>query len=378
MSPHDSSVRWYDTLLPAGFAACAVVEFTAEGYGWIGAYLLAAGVLVVRRRFPDWMPIAVAGIAVVSGLLGGRAAFLDSASWLLPPALACLSAGQYTRRIWLSLASVLAAGTAMYLTLIHLAGFNADVLFGVIVYVGPWACGVAVRAALRRAATQAATLERERLLRERAQVTGAIEERLRIARDLHDTLAHSLTAMVVQADLADDLLEGDLEAAREALARVRSRGRDVLSEANRVIRATHDEETQTSLRVLVGEARSLGLSVEVDEPLCDVPPDLSDLVGAILREGLTNALRYSESQRVRLACGTDSGSLSLRLANEDGAGPKRTRQIGGREHVRRAMEGSGLGLIGIRERVEARGGLVEIDPEPAFALSVRLPLSEAT
>lgn len=108
------------------------------------------------------MPIAVAGTASASGLLGGRVAFLDAASWLVLPALACFAAGQYAQWVWLGLASVAAAMVMMYLTLVHLVGFSADVLFGLIVYLGPWACGLTLGVALRRAAAQAALAERER------------------------------------------------------------------------------------------------------------------------------------------------------------------------------------------------------------------------
>ncbi len=377
MGPDDTTIRWRDALLPAGFAACAVTEFAVAGYGWLGAYLLAAGLLVLRRRYPDWMPIAVAAVAATSALLGGRAAFLDAASWLLPPALACFAAGQYTRRVWLSLGGVVAAMAAMYLTLVHLAGFSADVLFGLIVYLGPWACGVALGVALRRAALQAASAERERLLRERAEETGAIAERLRIAQDLHDNLAHSLTAMVVQADLADDLLDGDPLAAREALDRVRSKGREVLTEAARVIRAARHGEAQNSIRALVGEARSLGLSVDIDEPLSEVPPELLGVATAVVREGLTNALRHCAARRVRLSCVTDAADLTLLLANTDEPEPGGGAPEGRSTGTVPAAAGGGLGLVGIRERVHARGGVVEIAHRPTFALSVRLPLSEA-
>lgn len=98
MVTDDAAIGWRDALLPAGFALCAAVEFAMAGHGWFGAYLAAAGVLVARRRYPGWMPIVVATIGAVSGLIGGQVAFLDSASWLLPPALACFAAGQYTRR----------------------------------------------------------------------------------------------------------------------------------------------------------------------------------------------------------------------------------------------------------------------------------------
>lgn len=377
MVTDDAAIGWRDALLPAGFAICAAVEFTVAGHGWFAAYLVAAGILVARRRYPDWMPIAVATIAAVSGLIGGQVAFLDSASWLLPPALACFAAGQYTHRLWVSLGSVVAAMAIMYLTLVRLAGFSADVLFGLIVYLGPWACGVALGAALERAALQAASAERERLLRESAQETGAIAERLRITQDLHDNLAHALTAMVVQADLADDLLDSDPMAARAALTRVRDKGRGLLTEAGRVIRAAREGETQGSIRALVSEARSLGLTVELDEPLSEVPAELVGLAAAIVREGLTNALRHCPTRRVRLACVANATELSLRLVN-DGESDTAGRAFENRPAPTRPREPAGLGLVGIRERVQARGGVVEITHRPAFTLSVRLPLPGST
>ena len=365
MGPGHVAIRRRDALLPAIIALCGIIEFAAGGYGWLGAYLLAAGLLVLRRRYPAWMPVAVAATAVAGGLLGGKEAFLDAASWLLPPALACFAAGQYARRVWLGLVGVVAAMAIMYATLVHFAGFNADVLFGLIVYLGPWACGVALGAALKRAAQQAAAAERERLLGERARETGAMAERLRITQDLHDSLAHSLTAMVVQADLANDLLEADPAAARQALGRVSSRGREVLAEANQVIRAARDPGSASTVRTLVDEARALGLEVEIDEPSAEVPPELAGVVTAIVREGLTNALRHSAAQRVRLGCVSDGSELRLHIVNDEHGETS--------PPVRVSAQG-GLGLVGIRERVDASGGVLEIVRQPAFALTVRLPL----
>ncbi len=377
MTPR-TAIRWPDALLPVGFAACAAVEFTAAGYGWLGAYLLAAGVLVLRRRYPVLMPVAVAGLAAASGLLGGREAFLDAASWLLPPALACFAAGQYARRAWLGLTSVVVAMVTMYLTLVHLAGFSADVLFGLIVCLGPWACGLALGVALRRAADQAATAERERVLREFAAEAGAVTERLRIAQDLHDSLAHSLTVMVVQADLADDLLADDPTAARQALSRVRARGREVLVEANRVVRANREgappaaSHPSATVDSLIRDAGSLGVRVDVDEPLAEVPAGIAPVVFAVVQEGLTNAARYSPGRHVRFACRLVADDLTLTFVNVGGGEPLGG-GLGGGDSVVGVRTSGGLGLVGLGERVAACGGEMRVELEPEFALSVRIP-----
>ena len=63
MGPGHVAIRRRDALLPAIIALCGIIEFAAGGYGWLGAYLLAAGILVLRRRYPAWMPVAVAATA---------------------------------------------------------------------------------------------------------------------------------------------------------------------------------------------------------------------------------------------------------------------------------------------------------------------------
>lgn len=132
-----------DYAVPALFLAIALGELAGTRHGppvpFLAAYVLAVAALCWRRTLMALTPVVVALLGAGSAMIGGERSFLDAASWLLPPALACYAAGRYTsaRRLWLAVLSVLFAMAVMYASLVRLVGFNADVLFGLIVYLGP-------------------------------------------------------------------------------------------------------------------------------------------------------------------------------------------------------------------------------------------------
>src|SRR3712207_6098035 len=211
-------VSWHgvprsDLLLPALFGVAGTAEMALQGYGPLGVglatYWLAVIVLCARRRLALAMPLLVAGIYALTPAVGFDVS--EPAAWIAPPALACFAAGlQIPRsRAPVGLASVVAAATIIFATLDWLTRFDPDVLFGILVTIGPWVLGVALREAFDRNRDLAVEAERARTERERAAASAAAAERERIARELHDVLAHSLTVMVVQASVAEDLAGRD-------------------------------------------------------------------------------------------------------------------------------------------------------------------------
>jgi signal transduction histidine kinase len=225
------------------------------------------------------------------------------------------------------------------------------------------------RAELDALRTRAAALEAER--EEKAQMA-ASEERARIARELHDVVAHSVSVMVVQAQAADRVLRGEEPDARELLGSIENTGRQALSELRRLLGLLRRSETaelapQPSLRHLdglVAQVRDAGLPVELDvqgDPSA-LPPGVDLSAYRIVQEGLTNALKHAGWARARVVVRYTPGGVELEIA-DDGAG----KGDGG---------GVGHGLAGMRERVAMYGGQLESGPgaDGGFVVRARLPL----
>lgn len=276
------------------------------------------------------------------------------------------------------------------------------------------------RRAAARAAARATAAERER--------TAVASERLRIARELHDVLAHSLSAINVQAGVGLHLLEKHPGQAREALTNIRDTSRDALTEVRAVLgivrdgasaqagagpapggpqeqaaapaaagtgaagdshddpsRTTGDPSTAagwdgdaapltptwdlTALNRLVDQARADGLDVTVELPpdVGDLPDHVAGVVHRVVQESLTNVRRHAPSARrvvVRLARG-DGLEVTV---TDDGAGPG-------------APAEPGYGLLGMRERVDAAGGTLTVGPRPdgpGWRVRATLPVPPGT
>jgi signal transduction histidine kinase len=215
-------------------------------------------------------------------------------------------------------------------------------------------------------ATQA---ERDRDERARAAV---VEERARIARELHDIVAHHVSVMVIQAQAGQRLLGEAERDAREALTAIETSGRDALVEMRRlleVLRRTSDtpgtgpQPGLDELPTLIRTARDAGLPVELHvagEP-ASLPAGLDLSAYRIVQEAVTNAIRYAGKSRtdVLVRYGPDAVELEIR---DDGPGST-------------APAGNGHGLAGMRERASLYGGVLEAGPRAGhgFAVRARLP-----
>ncbi|GAA0583384.1 sensor histidine kinase [Streptomyces crystallinus] len=202
----------------------------------------------------------------------------------------------------------------------------------------------------------------------------ADEERLRIARELHDVLAHSISVINVQAGVGLALLDSDPEQARTALSTIKSASKEALGEVRQVLdtlRAPGDAPRSPApgldrLPELVEQAATAGLTVETTttgEPR-PLPPGADLAAFRIVQEALTNVVRHSGSRTARVALDHAPGLLELRV---DDDGPAGAGDAGG----------SGNGLIGMRERAAALGGTIEAGPRPdgGFRVVARLPLT---
>ncbi|MBD0743806.1 two-component sensor histidine kinase [Streptomyces sp. CBMA152] len=202
----------------------------------------------------------------------------------------------------------------------------------------------------------------------------ADEERLRIAQELHDVLAHSISVINVQAGVGLALLDSDPEQARTALTTIKSASKEALGEVRQVLdtlRAPGDAPRSPApgldrLPELVEQAAAAGLTVETETTGVrrNLPPGADLAAFRIVQEALTNVVRHSGSRTARVGVGYTPGMLELRV---DDDGPAAPGDAGG----------SGNGLIGMRERAAALGGTIEAGPRPdgGFRVVARLPLT---
>ncbi|MEU6992202.1 sensor histidine kinase [Streptomyces sp. NPDC046465] len=228
------------------------------------------------------------------------------------------------------------------------------------------------------AVSELGRVRREQWVKERAERAQAAErrageERLRMARELHDVLAHSISVINVQAGVGLALLDSDPEQARTALTTIKAASKEALGEVRQVLgtlRAPGAAPRAPApgldrLPELVEQAGSAGLTVDVttEGAPAKLPPGVDLAAFRIIQEALTNVVRHSGSRHARVLVRHDKASLTLRI---DDDGPATGTDAGG----------SGNGLAGMRERAAALDGTIEANPRPdgGFRVTAVLPL----
>jgi signal transduction histidine kinase len=214
-----------------------------------------------------------------------------------------------------------------------------------------------------RGRTKELELERDALARLSVQ-----RERARIARELHDIVAHHLAVIVVQAG-AGRVAPSEATEASERFSRIRQSGEQALSEMERLVDLLQTDRGEKSARLdlLIDQAEATGLKLSASGP----PPDLSlspeaeRLAYRIVQEGLTNAMKHAPGSEVRLRISVHGDELDIELRNSGGERPSEL-----------ASSGSGLGLRGLRERLHALGGSLDAAPDgDGWRLNAALPLT---
>jgi signal transduction histidine kinase len=234
-----------DLLLPAVVGLVGSIEILVAGDDrvvvGVGTFMLGASALAWRRQMPLVVPLVIAGVYALTPVLGFDVS--EPGSWILVLALADFGAGlNAPRSRWpLGLASVLGSLAITLAGLTWLTDFEPSLLFGAIVSLGSWALGLGLREALEQNRRAGAMAERARVEQAVAGERAVAAERERIAGELHDVLAHSLGAMVLQSSAAGDLVRRDPEAARTALEAVADVGREALAETGRLLRLLRDD-----------------------------------------------------------------------------------------------------------------------------------------
>jgi len=275
------------------------------------------------------------------------------------------------------------AGTALLLasggvqTVVAHKGFS-NFAFAFVFLAAMWLMGLTVRRRTARAVhfeLTAAELQRQQ---EEEVRRAATAERLRIARELHDVVSHSLTVMVVQADAAEQVLARNPPGAAEPLRSVQRVGREALGEMARLVGVLREGGEEVGLEPqpgigelprLVDQSRRAGLNVElaVDIDPATVPAGMSLAVYRIVQEALTNTAKHAGAVPVRISIGMDAGQVAVDVTDA------------GRVRARATHGGGGHGLVGMRERVAVYAGSLQAGPQPegGFAVHARIPLWSA-
>ena len=334
----------------------------------VAPVLLQTLPLLLRRRFPLPVLAVVLSASVATQYVVGA----------LPPfalGLALYTVASHTERrtaVWAGLVGLV----ALLASLIPRTGLNGgeSVLHVVVFVAAAWILGDNLRtkrAYYRELEERAERLEREREVNTRRAAT---EEQARIARELHDVIAHSVSVMVVQAAAASDVFEKHPERAREALLSIEESGRSALTELRRLLGIVRTREQGRlepqpglgALPDLLEQVRATGLEVELklEGELGELPTGVDLSAYRIVQEALTNTLKHAQASRARVRLGRRAGELELEIA-DDGAGP-------GEESA------DGHGLIGMQERAALLDGVLEAGPAPdgGFVVRARFPLGE--
>ncbi|MDM4764079.1 histidine kinase [Galbitalea sp. SE-J8] len=258
------------------------------------------------------------------------------------------------------------------------------------------AIAIATLSAISRRQFRTADAQSRALLEERAR-SAASDERARIARDIHDVLAHSLGGLVLQLDAVDAELDaGATDAAHARVRAARSLAADGLTEARAAVRALREPEhapvdLPAALRRLVEEHRAHGGSAALAiSPGIELPPRSAAELALVARELLVNARRHAPGAAVDVELRTDGADVVLRVSNRadphptgthpadphptgthpTGTHPAATHPAGASEGG--GSEGGGFGLRGVRERVAGLDGTVRIDDRDPFVVTVRV------
>jgi signal transduction histidine kinase len=365
-----------DALIALALAVVLELEIVLGGEPGAGAASLVAGLaisvpLAWRRLVPLEVVLVYAVVGPLQGLLGGELFTGD------PPLAGALAAGAVS---FYSLAAYAPDRRATAGLLAGIAGMWAGVLASDAVDVqsfvfsagliglAPWLAGRATRA--RRLRSEA--LERERDQRARA---AASEERQRIARELHDVVAHGVVLMVLQAQGARRILDHDRDRAREALEAIEETGQTALAEIRRSLGILRDDRAPAELApqrslddlgALVDEMREVGLQVDlrVRGPRRELRDGVDRSAYRIVQEALTNTIKHAGLVPTHVTVSYEPDSLVLEVADEGGGATG-------------DGAGAGQGLAGMRERVRLHGG--ELDAHPVagrgFVVRARIPVA---
>ncbi|MGW3724496.1 sensor histidine kinase [Streptomyces sp. NPDC000851] len=364
-------------------------ENTGTDLPWlvVPVTLLLCLVVALRRRMPEKMLVLAAVVGVTQLVLDVATTAADFALLLIVYTVAAVGARWASR---FALAGGLCAAPLAQIRWPEyessVAGNIAVAVFQTVPFALAWVLGDSIRtrrAYFAQLEERAARLEKEREAQSKVAVAA---ERARIARELHDVVAHNVSVMVVQADGAAYVLDAAPDQAKKALETISSTGRQALAEMRRLLGVLRTGEHQESgeyvpqpdveqIEDLVEQCRGAGLPVDfrIEGTPRPLPSGVELTAYRIVQEALTNTRKHggpNAGASVRLVYFDDGLGL---LVEDDGKGaPHELYEEGG-------ADGRGHGLIGMRERVGMVGGTLDAGPRPGggFRISALLPLKPA-
>jgi signal transduction histidine kinase len=350
----------------------SVLSRGASGLDPVVAVLVVVGTLSVGwRRASPLVALGLTGIALV-----GTTVVAGPGSGALAAALvAVYSAVAWDRRLAGTVAAAVEIAGLGLATVVRTGAWRDDeVLLAAALVAIALAAGFAVGSRRTAIDTARERAERAETTREAEAARRVAEERLRIARELHDVLGHHVAVIGVQAGVAETLLASRPEAARTALEHVQDASASVLTELAALVEVLREPGDDAragpapglgGLDELVDDARSTGLDVRVttDGEPHPLAPVVDLTAYRVVQEALTNAHKHGDGSAALQLTYAD-GSVSLEVANRVRTG---------------VVEGvGGHGLVGMRERVAAVGGLLEAGADgPTFRVRAVLPVLAA-
>jgi signal transduction histidine kinase len=340
------------------------------------ALLVVSGlVLVARRRFPVAVFAATAAASIAYYVIG----YPDGPGWIgLFVAIYTVTAqGDGRRSMNLAGAGILGL-TVVWLLTAQLTPVDAAgwVFFRIGIAVTSAVAGDMIRGRRILLAESQERAERAERTKEEEARRRVDAERLRIAREVHDTVAHAIAVINVQAGVTAHVLDRRPEQARETLVTIEqtsARALDELRATLGVLRSAHGDGGAPApglaqVDELAGLAREAGLDVKIEGglPPRELPASVDQAAYRIVQESLTNAIRHAGPARVTISIVHGPGDLELEVA-DDGRGCP----------VGATPAGGGRGIVGMRERATLLGGELTAGPRPdgGFSVRARLPLA---
>jgi signal transduction histidine kinase len=367
---------WFDRAIAAAFLVAGVIEFALlwdHSMAWVVVPVVAYSTLAWRRTRPN-----VAGIVMIGTWLVLNFASVGDLEPLQVPLVAVLfmayAMGAYTTgRAAVAAPLILALGMVLIVTSFDQQVFT-DYVFPTAFVMVAWLAGRGLRTRARlteelhEAAAQAQEAHELQIAR------AAAEERRRIAREMHDVVAHSVSVMVVQAGGARRILERDPRRAVEAAAHIEDVGRAALTEMRRLLGMMHHGEedagrapqpTLRELDGLIGRSRAAGLEVSLvveGEPQ-PLPPGKDLAAYRVVQEALTNAIKHAGRATTSVTVRWEPSSLELAIVDKGGT-------------AMNTANGSGHGLVGMEERMRLYDGSLRAGPlrGGGFEVVAKMPL----
>jgi signal transduction histidine kinase len=331
--------------------------------------------LLARRRAPFGAPVSILLVAAAASFQDGNLVPFTFAAFLSILSVFFLL-GSLPQ--WRQSVAGLAIGLACAFVVTRNdpgAGVD-DWTFIPIVFSTAWLTGFLINRRLEEARQAEERVERLEHEREESARRAVDEERQRIARELHDVVAHSVSVMTVQAGGVRRLLQPQQEREREALMQIEETGRQALAEMRRLLGILRQPTEQPTLKPqpgmgslgdLIKQVREAGLPVEYrvqGDPVV-LPPGVDLSAYRIVQEALTNALKHAGPARAKVAVRYGADALELEIENDGAANGH--------------GDGTGHGQVGMQERVALYGGKLESGPRAGggYAVRARLPFREA-